>query len=201
MKKPILISLILVLVTSLSVPAVEPSSEATDRIVIDRTTRSKDLNDYVILTRNLIQRAWTTPVDLAVPGALKARIKINLDLRRSGALNSVQLVNGSGNTELDRSLLTAIREASPFPPFPENINAASMLIRANFIVADLPTVPVTTAQHRVDRGVPPEVSDPAAPQAPKRYVWGIPAMSSKEEPTDDGMAPEPPQTKKYHWGK
>ncbi len=200
MKKLIVMTLILALGAPLPVIAADTLSQTVDQVVVDRTTRNKELNDYVVLTRNLIQRAWTTPVDLTVPGSLKARIRINLALKRSGALSSAQLVSGSGNSELDRSLLMAIRKASPFPPFPSNLNARSMLIRANFLVADVPTVQVTTAQHRVDRGVPPEVVSPAAPQGPKRYVWGIPAGSSSEKPSDRDVAPAAPQTKKYRWG-
>jgi TonB family protein len=200
MKKLTVMTLILALCAPVSALAADISAETVDRIVVDRTTRNKELNDYVVLTRDLIQRAWTTPVDLSVPGALKARIRINLALTRSGALRSAQLVSGSGNSELDRSLLKAIRMASPFPPFPENLNARNMLIRANFIVADLPTVQVTTAQQRIDRGVPPEVVTPAAPQAPKRYVWGIPAGSPGEKASDRDVVPAAPQTSKYRWG-
>ncbi|MFH1117314.1 MAG: energy transducer TonB [Pseudomonadota bacterium] len=201
MKKLTVLTLILALGASLSAAAAETSSGMLDQVVVDRTTRSKELNDYVVLTRDLIQRAWTTPVDLAVPGAMKARIRINLALKRSGAVGLVQMVQGSGNDDLDRSLLKAIRAASPFPPFPEAVNARSMLIRANFIVADLPTIGVTTAQHRIDRGVPPEVAAPAAQQAPKQYVWGIPAGSAGEKSSSEGTeVPEAPQTKKYRWG-
>jgi len=200
MKKLTVMMLILALGASLSALAADTSAEMVDQIVVDRSTRNKELNDYVILTRDLIQRAWTTPVDLTVPGALKARIRINLALKRSGALSSAQLVSGSGNSELDRSLLKAIRMASPFPPFPEDLQARNILIRANFIVADLPTIQVTTAQHRIDRGVPPEVVTPAAPQGPKRYVWGIPAGSSGANVSDRDVAPAAPQTKKYRWG-
>ncbi len=200
MKKLMVMTLVLALGASLSAGAAEISSEMVDQVVVDRTTRSKELNQYVILTRDLIQRAWTTPVEIDVPGAVKAKIRINLALKRSGAVGLVQLVKGSGNEALDRSLLEAIRKAAPFPPLPETVNAKSMLIRANFIVADLPTVNVRTAQHRVDRGVPPEVVTPAAPQGPKRYVWGIPAGSSSEKPTDRPVAPVSPETKKYRWG-
>lgn len=173
-------------------------SGATTQIVVDRTTRNKVLNDYTLLTRDCIQRAWTTPAEIAVPGALKGKVSINYTVKRSGAVERVELVKGSGIPEMDRTLLKAIRAAAPFPPFPDGVDASSIMIRANFVVADMPTVAVTTAAHEVDTD---KTSAESAQENPNKPVWGAPAGSSvaKEDESKD-TTPPAPTPKRYKWG-
>jgi TonB family protein len=170
-----------------------------EQVIVDRSTRSKALCDYTHLTRDLIQRAWTTPTQLSAPGALKGRVSINYTVRSDGSLESVALVRGSGNPDMDRTLLSAIRQAGPFPPFPEEIPAGKLEIRANFIVADLPTLPVTTVEHETDRKPTPEQ---ASKPSEKKYIWGVPAGSAhRMEPAPNEEMQAPPQPmKKYRWG-
>jgi TonB family protein len=188
-----------VLVCALTLSAIAwGGSGATAQIVVDRTTRDKTLNDYTLLTRDCIQRAWTTPVELTVPGALKGRITINYTLRRSGAVERIELVKGSGIPEMDRTLLKAIRAAAPFPPFPDGVEASSIMIRANFVVADLPTVPVMAATHDVGTEKSAIETGPDNTQKP---VWGAPAGSStvKDDEAKDAVPPAP-TPKRYKWG-
>jgi TonB family protein len=173
-------------------------SGATGQIIVDRNTRNKTLNDYTLLTRDCIQRAWTTPVDMAMPGALKGKVSINYTVRRSGAVERVELIRGSGVPEMDRTLLKAIRAAAPFPPFPDGVEANSIMIRANFVVADLPTLPVTTVAHEVDAD---KTSAESAPDHPNKPIWGAPAGSSivKEDEAKNATPPAP-TPKRYKWG-
>lgn len=207
MKKLLVLTTILVMVPTMAALAADRPVPLADQIVVDRTTRDKTVNDYILLTRTAIQRAWTTPVELASPGAVKARIRINYAIKRSGALQSLKLVRGSGNTELDQTLLQAIRSAAPFPPFPDEIAAQSMLVRANFIVASVPTVAVTTVQHSVGREAAPEIVAPATPsdRTPdrKKLIWGVPAGTALNKESEDGVrgAPVPPPVRKYKWGR
>jgi len=174
-------------------------SGLTDQIVVDKSTRNKTLNDYTLLTRDRIQRAWTTPVELSAPGALKGKVAVNYVLKRSGAVDKIELVKGSGNSEMDRTLLQAIRTAAPFPPFPEGVDAKRIMIRANFIVADLPTMPIITATHDLPKD---KSAAGSARENGKPYIWGAPAGSSTSKPdeTSDATPPAPPQ-KRYKWGK
>jgi TonB family protein len=200
MKKQILTAVVLVVCMSLSVAAAEQA-------VVDRSTRSKILNDYALLTRDAIQKAWTTPLDLAVPNALKGRVRINYTIDRKGNLKALELVRGSGIAAMDRSLLTAVRSAAPFPRFPDEIEAPSVLIRANFIVADLPAVPVTRVSQNVTNGKPTNTS---VPDITKKFQWGVPAGSSDPKsntPESDKAVtqgndriPPPFPSKKYPWG-
>lgn len=170
-----------------------------DQIIVDRSTRSKILNDYTLLTRDVIQRAWTTPLDFNEPGAVKGRISVTYAISRNGSVQSVELVKGSGHQGMDRSLIAAIRSAAPFPAFPDEIEARSILIRANFIVADLPTIPVITAAHELDRPTPVETEPD---QSPKKFIWGVPAGSSDQKASDPEDRSVPPASpKKYHWGQ
>lgn len=201
MHKIVPVLCILLLGLPLCASAADRGPAIADQIVVDRSTRSKVLSDYTLLTRDLIQRAWTTPTELSAPGALKGRVSINYTVRNDGKLESVELVRGSGNPDMDRTLLNAIRKAGPFPQFPEDILARKMVIRANFIVADLPTQPVTTVEHEIEaRPVPDQSADPAQ----KKFIWGVPAgnayrMESGSPATVDAPLP-PPQQKKYRWG-
>jgi len=201
MKRLFVVTTALVLACAAVSWAADTREPLMDQLLVDRTTRDKIVNDYVLLTRTAIQRSWTTPLDLAVPGAVKGRVRINYVISRSGALKSVELAGSSGTSELDRSLLEAIRSASPFPPFPDEIRARNMLVRANFIVAEVPTVPVTTVEHQVGRGVPPEITDSAEPSDKKKPTWGVPAgTSQQQEARVDTDIPTPPPPKKYKWG-
>ncbi len=198
--KSLLTALILVLTLVLSASAVENPGSLVDKMVVDRSTRIKSLNDYALLTRDAIQRTWQTPLDLSVPGALKGRISINYIVTRSGALESLELVRGSGNPQMDRSLLSAIRAAAPFPPFPDDVAARKLVIKAKFVVADVPAVPITTVDLKTDGAA--DSKTPAEPDTGnKKPVWEAPAGSSNigaDAPNNE--IPPRPEPRKYHWG-
>jgi TonB family protein len=173
---------------------------SAEQAVVDRNTKNRALNDYALLTRDAIQNAWTTPLELAVPDAIKGRIQVNYVIRKNGGLEKVELVKGSGNSEMDGSLLAAIRAASPFPAIPAAVKAGRVLIRANFIVADVPS---TKARHANHEQVRPAESDTDENQPEKRkYHWGRPAGNSTEETPESPPAatPEPEPRKKLKWG-
>ncbi|MGO9565985.1 MAG: energy transducer TonB [Desulfomonilaceae bacterium] len=199
MKKTLIAAIVLVLALTLIATASEKIAGIADQMIVDRSTRSKVLNDYTLLTRDTIQRAWTTPTMLNTPGALKGRISVNYIITRSGALEALELVKSSGNPDMDSTLLLAIRSAAPFPPFPDEIAARRLLIRANFIVADVPTLPVTTVEHAVQNGQ--SSASPTTDQDSKKFIWGAPAGTAGEKtPPTENEAPAAPPQKKYHWG-
>ncbi|MEJ2716997.1 MAG: energy transducer TonB [Deltaproteobacteria bacterium] len=199
MKKSILAALVLVLGCTLLAAASDSFTTAATPVVVDRSTRSKVLNDYTLLTRDAIEKAWKTPLDLNVRGAVKGRVRIDYTLKRSGELDSVKLVGSSGNPQMDRSLIRAIRSAEPFPPFPDEMKAQSVLIRANFIVADVPTAPVTTVSQPVGTAVAPPSRE--SNERRKKMKWGLPAGTSRSSlKTTSDETQFPLRTKKYQWG-
>jgi TonB family protein len=200
-KRIIIIAIVLMPALTLIATASGEIAGIADQVIVDRSTRSKVLNDYTLLTRDNIQRAWTMPTLLNTPGALKGRISVNYIISRSGALESLELVKSSGNSDMDSTLLQAIRSAAPFPPFPDEIAARTVLIRANFIVADMPTVPVTTVEHEVQETRPS--SDATAPVInSKKMIWGAPAGTAGEKalPSENETPLAAPIPKKYPWG-
>ena len=201
MKKLLVFITILLIGSMAHASAQNGPTDSSSWIVVDRGTRNKTLNDYVLLTRNAIQTAWVTPLDLAVPSAVKGRVRINYTIANDGRLESVELIKGSGNTEMDRTLLQAIRSAAPFPRFPDDIGAGRVTIRANFVVAETPVIPVTTVEYPTDRKGPAGVTEPGADQP--KVLWGVPAETAhKKEPNLDKEPPAPaaPPARKYRWG-
>ena len=200
MKKILFLIVMLMLVSSMLAEAADNRTTVKNQIIVDRSTRNKVLNDYVMLARDAIQRAWKTPINLTTTDSVKGRVRINFSIKRSGALESIKLVDGSGHKEMDQSLMRAIKSAQPFPPFPDDVTAPRIVIRANFIVADLPTgrvknvsQPIVGSVKTIDlpKLVAPEIHD-SATDVPKAVR---PKQSSK--PTNAKKAKEP----KLKWGK
>lgn len=109
--------------------------------------------------------------------------------------------------EMDESLVQAIRKAAPFPSFPQGIMAQNVVIRANFVVAEMPKVPLLTVDFKKGDS---EESEAVAPVPAKKYLWGAPAGAAlrkepineetyKEPAPEETKIPEPPSTK-YKWG-
>jgi TonB family protein len=210
MKRPALFALAMALgfTFALQLPVLFAADERV--AVVDRSTRNKVLNDYALLTRDSIQRSWRTPLELNAPSAVKGRLRINYTIDKKGNLVSVKLVQGSGNPEMDVSLMNAIRAAAPFPFFPDEIQADNVLVRANFIVANTPAVAVTRVSHPVSSREKKSASS-------KKFHWGAAAGAAKSnpkpkaEPNPAEMPEEisggasgdiPPRfdSKKYNWG-
>jgi TonB family protein len=181
-----MIRCLVVLAVLLSTMVCPHSSRATQEdgrpsdqvLVVDRSSVNKAVDDYVGMTRSAIQKAWTAPLDLEIPNAVKGKVRVNLLVTRSGGLESFKLIEGSGHPVMDRSLVDAIRKAAPFPPFPPEIASKKMLIRANLVVATLPSVqPVRVS------GTAAQLPAPFEPgNAPETPAWGKAAASASEKP-------------------
>lgn len=178
-----------------------------DMLVIDKATQNKAANEYAMLTRDAIQRVWKTPLNYTTESTLKGKVAINYVIGRDGVLKSLELTRSSGITEMDESLLKAIQTAAPFPAFPDGINANTVVIRANFVIADLPRVPLLTVDYKTTEA---ELSGRVVAEPSKKYLWGAPAGTAlrkepiNEEPyrepvVEETKIPEAP-TNKYIWG-
>jgi len=204
MNKTVVASIILTLGLAFAASAADSPGSIVPLIVVDGGTRSKVLNDYTLLTRDAIQKTWTIPLDLSSSSAIKGRIRINYTVRRTGQLESVELVRGSGNVEMDRSLLEAMRLAQPFPAFPDDVRAEAVSIRANFIVADLPVVPVTTVSQDVEPA--PQAASEPVDSTQKKLIWGQPAGTAQSDKEPAAAAPTSipapePTAKIFKWGR
>jgi TonB family protein len=90
-----------------------------------------ETNFYFALLKKAIEKAWNRPV---YTGADTKSATVSLSLSRTGRVVKLELSKPSGYEPLDRSLLRAVRDAEPFPPFPV---ALTLDILAVQIVFDL----------------------------------------------------------------
>jgi TonB family protein len=133
-------------------------------------------------------------------------VRINLGIRKNGSLDKVELVRGSGNSVMDESLVLAIRKAAPFPKFPDDVTAEKLLIRANFIVADVPSGPITVVSRPVET-IPASAS--ASAESDKKLMWGQAAGHASVKTKKKAAGKPAPKSKKevkntprksFRWG-
>ncbi len=84
----------------------------------------KALSDYRALLYALIEKNKEYP---SVGRRLghEGKVTVSFNLARSGNLISARIDESSGYSELDDSALSAVKKASPFPPFPELVSGES----------------------------------------------------------------------------
>jgi TonB family protein len=81
---------------------------------------------YEARVREQITDAWNPP-----PGkSLEATALLTID--RDGQVTSFALLRRSGNAMFDESLLRAIRQASPFPPLPQDYSGQQVEVQSRF---------------------------------------------------------------------
>jgi len=73
---------------------------------------------YISLVKRKIEAAWKRPVSTSRQ-TLKAAVYI--ELAPNGGLLKLELRNPSGFVPFDRSIVQAVRDAEPFPPFPSGL--------------------------------------------------------------------------------
>ena len=57
---------------------------------------------------------------------------MNFSIQEDGSINEIKIANSSGYPVLDDSAKTALRLATPFPPFPENFDIKEIKINGRF---------------------------------------------------------------------
>jgi len=71
----------------------------------------KELERYIAMMQAAVQRHWKVPIGLR-PGVRDPLVRV--DLERSGAIRRITIIETSGQSSLDQTLIAAIRAASPF---------------------------------------------------------------------------------------
>jgi len=87
---------------------------------------------YFAAIKRKIELVWQYPYDAQVQG-LQGELTIDFSIGRSGALETLELIQGSGHRILDDEALRAIRQAAPFDPIPARYQIRDLRIRAHFI--------------------------------------------------------------------
>ena len=85
---------------------------------------------YFAGIKRKIELVWGYPPAAA---GVEGDVIADFVIGRSGKLESVTLVRGSGSRALDDEAVGAIRKASPFAPIPSEYKIANLQIRAHFI--------------------------------------------------------------------
>jgi periplasmic protein TonB len=87
---------------------------------------------YFASIKRKIELVWQYPYEAAVAG-IQGELTIDFMIARSGALTSVELVQGSGSKILDDEAMRSIRAAAPFDPIPAQYKIPGLQIRGRFV--------------------------------------------------------------------
>lgn len=87
---------------------------------------------YFAGIKRKIELVWQYPQEAAAAG-LQGDLIIDFVIGRSGKLESVELLQGSGHKVLDDEAVGSIRKAAPYNPIPEQYKIPDLRIRAHFI--------------------------------------------------------------------
>jgi protein TonB len=85
---------------------------------------------YFAGIKRKIELVWGYP---SAAGGVEGDVVVDFVIGRSGRLESVNMIRGSGNRALDEEAVGSIRKASPYDPIPSEYKIANLQIRAHFI--------------------------------------------------------------------
>jgi TonB family protein len=86
-------------------------------------------NFYMALLNRSIKEAWKRPL---YSGNEVFTATVRVEISRSGRLVKLTLVTSSGLEALDRSVLSAVRDAEPFAPLPTNLTLETLAANIEF---------------------------------------------------------------------
>ncbi|GAB4440423.1 MAG: energy transducer TonB [bacterium] len=87
---------------------------------------------YLDKMKRKIELLWQYPEEARING-ISGSLKINFAVDKSGKLKDVVLVESSGYKFFDNAAMKALRDASPFAPFPDTWDIERLNIEGTFI--------------------------------------------------------------------
>jgi protein TonB len=87
---------------------------------------------YFASIKRKIELVWQYPYEAAAAG-IEGELQVDFVIARSGRLESVTLIRGSGYKILDDEAMRSIRMAAPFDPIPADYKIPSLMIRGRFL--------------------------------------------------------------------
>lgn len=84
---------------------------------------------YLLGVKRRIESVWSYPPEAR---GLTGNLVVTFGITRDGRLSDLQLTQTSGIAPLDNEAIRAIRQATPFTPFPERMQFERLNIRAAF---------------------------------------------------------------------
>jgi len=104
------------------------------RIGVSIPLKNYDLLPWATVVVDRLQLHWTLPSVMALPD--KAKISFIVVIKKSGELDSIEILEGTTIEVLDRAALEAIRGALPFPALPADFPGDLLEITFEFVYND-----------------------------------------------------------------
>lgn len=104
------------------------------RVGISIPLKGFDLLPWARVVVDRIQRFWELPRVAALPP--KAIVRMMVVIKKSGALDSIEILEGTTVEALDRSALEAVRAGLPFPALPDDFPGDLLEILFEFAYND-----------------------------------------------------------------
>ena len=95
------------------------------------------MRQYITSIREKVDRQWTYPKTI-IRYKVTARVVVLFTVGRSGELEALEVVKGSGYSDLDEEALRAVKAAAPFPPLPPEFNKERLEIDVGFNYENIP---------------------------------------------------------------
>jgi len=76
---------------------------------------------YLVQLRDKLASNWRQPASVGHSGVVTA--KVHFSVRPNGQVDHVELLESSGNSLFDRSVMGSVYNSSPLPPIPEDLAA------------------------------------------------------------------------------
>ncbi|MCK7469690.1 MAG: TonB C-terminal domain-containing protein [Desulfomicrobium escambiense] len=93
-----------------------------------------DLLPWASVVIDRLQANWVLPAVAEIPD--QARIGMIVVIKKSGELDSIEILEGTTVEALDRSALDALRAALPFPALPADFPGDLLEITFEFVYND-----------------------------------------------------------------
>ncbi len=98
---------------------------------ISLNTKDKRYSIYAKIIKEKLAHHWKYPQE-AWENLIEGKVLVLFMLNRQGRLMDIKIQQPSRFDILDREVERAIRDASPFPSFPDSITVQNLNIKANF---------------------------------------------------------------------
>jgi TonB family protein len=97
-------------------------------------TMGVDFGPYMSRVLQDVRRNWYSvlPPSVNAPIFKKGKVGIEFAIMKDGSVRGLQVVNGSGDTALDRAAYGGITLSNPFPPLPKEFSGPYLALRFRF---------------------------------------------------------------------
>ena len=98
---------------------------------IDINTSDYRYIGYFTSLRKSVELVWTYPRE-AVRRGLQGEVGVEFTIMKDGSVKRVKVIRSSGHKILDRSVVEAIKLASPYTPLPDGLEKQKLTIVGGF---------------------------------------------------------------------